>query len=90
MKKNSSAGLIITVIMVMIAVLLGFGIWLGNKLASELSSGIVGLWGIEGPMAYVVMLIVVILAIIFLSFILAILFHRKINVFKRMGKIYGM
>ena len=74
----------------MIALLTGFGIFLGHTLATKFCKKIVELTGIEGEiLPYVVVLGVVVLIIIFLVLIMVFVLHKRFSLFKQLGKMYG-
>lgn len=82
--------MIATVIMFSIAVLGGFGVWLGHAIATKIFLKIVTATGITGEfIPYVIVFGAVVLVMALLVGVLVFVLHKRFNLFKQIGKIYG-
>ena len=73
-----------------LAILTGFGIFLGHTIAVTIFKKIVEATGLKGDiLPYVVVLGGVALLMLLLIGIMIFILHKRFNLFKQLGKIYG-
>ena len=91
-RKTSSVGMGLAVIITtIIAILCGFGIYLGHRLMTNFFESIVLSTGLEGEfLPTIVVLAVVIMIMLILVGTMIFILHKKFNILKPFKRIYGM
>ena len=80
-----------TAISVMIAVLAGFGIWLGHAIATKVFLKIVEATGVSGEFTpYLIVFMGVIVMIILLAMFMIYVLHKKFSILKVLKKFYRL
>jgi len=74
-----------------VAILTGFMVYLGHKLMSTFFEKIVKAMGIQGDfMPIIIVALAVLFLIALLAGIMIFVLHKRFNMFKQLGKIYGV